>query len=279
MLGWLRWCRRTVRRGWRSMRRHLRDRVRPAARSMAKPVPAPRVEVEARTAPSPKIVRTDQDYIDRIRGGIDLVRWNALRDEWAGRKGRAFNPGYHKYFDLDLWLPHVVTLMSRAGLTESGRQRILDIGCGGGLFGRACAELGHDVTGMDVGNPMFMAMCEFLGVPCRVAPVRRGEKLPGDLRDYDWITAIAPKFYLNEKIAGRMEKYNWADADWDFLLCDLRDRLRPDGRLLIRFNREESLPPGLWRRLESCRRLDRRAFILRRDDLPTPATSAEAAVP
>lgn len=231
---------------------------------------------EAAVAASPKT--PNAVYIADFKSRIDVERWNALRDHWAEVERQTFHKGYVKYFDIERWLNYALYIARWADLMGTSRERILDIGCGSGMFGRVCIEFGHKVTGIDVGNPMFMQMCEVLGVDCRVAPVYRNQRLPEELNGYDLITAISPKFYLGEKIDGRLEMYNWNDADWDFFLGDIRSRLRPQGRVLIRFNSEEKLPPGVWRRLEHARRFDQRTFTLERDGLLPKAEPIGSAV-
>jgi SAM-dependent methyltransferase len=145
---------------------------------------------------------------------------------------------------------------------------MLDLGCGGGLLGRVAMHFGHDYVGTDIGNPMFMAMCEALGVKALASPVRSREPLPAELTGFDLVTSINPMFYRRELIGGRSEQFWWGDEDWDFFLRDLRSRLRPRGVYYSKFNAEEQLPPGLWRLLDRCRRFDQKSFLIRYDQLP-----------
>lgn len=211
--------------------------------------------------PDPKLVRA-------IRAGIDQRRWYGLRDEWAARQSSDFNQRYIKYFELDRWLPGAVVVAHNTGLIRSAPKRVLDLGCGGGLLGRVAGHLGHDYRGIDVGNPMFMAMCEALGVEALAAPVRPREPLPAELGGYDLITSINPMFYRRERIEGRSEAFWWGDEDWEFFLRDLRSRLNPGGLYYSKFNAEEQLPPGLWQLLGRCRRFDQKSFLIAREQLP-----------
>ena len=239
MIELLRWCRRTVR---RALRKRW-QRARPH----------------------------DKSHIRSVREDIDTRRWNALRDEWTARDSRDFNHFYIKYFDIDRWLPGAMAVAHNAGLDRGPRKRVLDLGCGGGLLGRVVGHFGHDYCGLDVGNPMFMAMCEALGVKALVAPVLRRQPLPEGLTGYDVITSINPMFYRREVVEGRFDHYGWDDGDWIFFLADLRSRLRPDGIYYSKFNAEDELPPGLWKLLDGCRRLDQKTFLIRRDQLPESA--------
>ncbi len=78
-------------------------------------------------------------------------------------------------------------------------------------------------------------------------------------------------FYRREVVEGRFDQYDWDDGDWIFFLADLRSRLRPDGIYYSKFNAEDELPPGLWKLLDGCRRLDQKTFLIRRDQLPESA--------
>lgn len=241
MLQLLRWCRRTVRRGYRDFRGR---------------------RIAARRKPQQDVLAA------AIRDRIDQDAWYRLRDEWAARETREFNQFYIKYFDLDRWLPGAIVVARNAGLIGSRPRRMLDLGCGGGLLGRVAMHFGHDYVGTDVGNPMFMAMCEALGVRALASPVRRREPLPAELRGFDLITSINPMFYRRELIEGRSEQFWWDDADWEFFLRDLRSRLKPGGFYYSKFNEEERLPPGLWKLLDQCRRFDQKSFLIRYDQLP-----------
>lgn len=252
MLDLLRWCRRTLRRRYRSVRHGFQA-------------------VQSRRNALAKIARRPQPHdahVAAVRAGIDRTRWYALRDEWAARETREFNHLYIKYFDLDRWLPGAVIVARNAGLIRTAPKRMLDLGCGGGLLGRVAKHFGHDYVGTDVGNPMFMAMCASLDVRALASPVRRREPLPAELVDYDLITSINPMFYRREIIEGRSEQFWWDDDDWAFFLRDLRSRLRPGGFYYSKFNAEEQLPPGLWELLNRCRRFDQKSFLIRYDQLP-----------
>ncbi len=214
-----------------------------------------------------------------IRAGIDLEQWARLRDRWAATSTGEYNPAYGKYFDIDRWLPPALKAARRTGLDEGGRKRVLDIGCGSGLFGHVCQRLGHEFVGLDIGNPMFRDMCDVLGVRFVTHVIERRVPLPEDLTGFDVVTAISTKFDRSETIAGRLRSYAWDADDWAFFLADVRSRLAPGGLFLVRRNMHKPTqaglrtiqePPqaGLRTMLERGRQLDVSTFVLTRDQLP-----------
>lgn len=253
MEGLLRWCRKKLKRGWRSATGERRDEVRPGEPGNR---PAPKTGWDlGRRAEAKPPRRKDSDYIADIRASIDQKRWSELRDHWINNDSHGFNHPYIKYFDVDRWLPQAVSIARRVGLMESGRKRVFDIGCGSGLFGYTCKYLGHDITGLDIGNPMFMAMCEALEVRCIADMILPGKRLPAELQGFDVITAVSPKFYRGEVIPGRPLDNVWDDAAWDFFLADLASRLHEDGFFFGKFNHNHELSPRMLERAK------RRQFV------------------
>jgi len=222
----------------------------------------------ARPVPAPRIPRRDPIDPEFIRAGIDFEQWGRLRDSWAATAKGGYNSAYIKYFDIDKWLPQALGLAGRADLGEGGRKRVLDIGCGSGLFGHVCQRLGHEFVGLDIGNPMFRAMCGVLDVRFVTHVIERRVPLPEDLTGFDVITAISPKFDLSELIDGKFQGYAWDADDWAFFLADLRHRLEPGGICLVRRKMRERTPAGLRAMLERGRQLDVSTFVLARDQLP-----------
>ena len=266
MEGLLRWCRKKLKRGWRSATGERRDEVRPGEPNN-RPAPKTGWDLGKRAEAKPPR-RKDSDYIADIKASIDQKRWSELRDHWFNNDSHGFNHPYIKYFDVDRWLPQAVSIARRVGLMEGGRKRVFDIGCGSGLFGYTCKYLGHDITGLDIGNPMFMAMCEALGVPVVVDLVIRHKPLPAQLTGFDVVTSISAKFHVGEIIDGKAQQYVWNDDDWDYFLADVKSRLNPGGLYLFRFKRMFMLPPGLLERMARARELSPGTYLFTRDELP-----------
>jgi ubiquinone/menaquinone biosynthesis C-methylase UbiE len=78
--------------------------------------------------------------------------YDVIRHHWDGRAGtfdREWSQGLLSEEQHDAWLR---TLARIAG---TGRKRILDVGCGTGFLSLLLAELGHDVTGIDLAPRML----------------------------------------------------------------------------------------------------------------------------
>jgi len=219
-----------------------------------------------RTPPAPKLPLAER--VRRIIDGIDQARWESLRARWLEGGGYTYRDHYPKYFDLARWLPGAIKAAEQAELIGTPPKRVLDIGCGAGLFGRVCRDLGHDHIGLDIGNPMFRDMCAALDVADLVHPVMRQETLPADLGGFDAIVALAATFYWNEIIDNEKIEANWRLEDWLFFFADLKVRLNPGGLFLIKLNAMEDIPADVMRLFGSAEQLAYNIYRFRRDRLP-----------
>ncbi len=223
--------------------------------------------IAAERAKSPPKLSLAQ-RVQRIIDGVDQARWQQLRERWLEGGDYTYRDHYPKYFDLARWLPGAVKAAGQAGLIGAAPRRVLDIGCGAGLFGRVCRDLGHEHVGLDIGNPMFRDMCAALGVTDLVHPVVRQERLPADLRSFDAIVALAATFYWNEIVDNAKIEANWQLADWLFFLADLRGRLNEGGVFLIKLNAMEDIPGEVMRLFEPAEQLAYNIYRFRRERLP-----------
>ena len=115
--------------------------------------------------------------------------------------------------------------------------RILDLGCGSGLFLYVCRFFGHDILGLDRDvNPLFRGATELLKVPRAVSEIDPGVPLPDLGEKFDLVTAYRICFQR----MGREENGEWKEwppEPWEFFINDIRSRfLKPGGRLLLDFN-------------------------------------------
>lgn len=110
-------------------------------------------------------------------------------------------------------------------------RRILDLGCGFGYFLNACRVLGHDAMGVDTFNPLVRQATRILGVPYTLHTIVEFEPLPPTLKDYDLVTMHGVNL-----LRATVGKRYWQRNEYAFLTNDIRHRLRPKGRFVIRPN-------------------------------------------
>jgi SAM-dependent methyltransferase len=186
------------------------------------------------------------DIVEKAFAELDRPAWDALKLEYDRKfeaQGDTWSPdtifrlekNYSKYFDLDAWFQYHARLAMAAGLHEAKEPcRILDLGCGAGIFLYIAKMLGHDGVGLDLATDMYRQMADVLGVTWRASPVLANTPLPDDLHGFDMISAIAIKF--DRLDWGPQSAEPWTLAEWEFLLHDAASRLNPEGRLFIKPN-------------------------------------------
>jgi SAM-dependent methyltransferase len=160
-----------------------------------------------------------------ILSTLPRERLEALARRHAGAQ-------FIKYLDVEAFVPRYVELCQYLGLVGGRQRRILDIGCGGGLFMYCARYLGHDPIGIDVDNELQAAMASMLGMDRRIAPVAAGRPLDVE-GSFDLITCIAVTFDRVETPRGRR---TWGDDEWRCFIEDATHRLAPAGRLFLRLN-------------------------------------------
>jgi SAM-dependent methyltransferase len=140
---------------------------------------------------------------------------------------------WYKYLDIEKYLPFNVRLARMIGLREMKPQRILDIGCGGGLFMYVARYYGHDPVGIDIEDELLGDMAAALGVERRIAPVLAFQPASMSVQ-FGLITCIGTVF---ERHNGSNPQGWWSSAEWKFFLSDLQRLLTPDGQVFLRINR------------------------------------------
>ena len=112
--------------------------------------------------------------------------------------------------------------------------RVLDIGCGAGLFLYCLKYHGHDAIGTDIDDPLLAGLAEIYGVDRRAIPVRPFTPLAIE-GHFDLITCIQTYF-------DRPNRYNkrwWGRDEWHYFLSDMAGKLSPQGRIFLRINRSK----------------------------------------
>lgn len=189
----------TYRRAWRRARRLLH------------PVPI-----------APLLAKIDQERLRDLR-----AQYGTLPSDSPGLWRH-----YAKYLDVEKHMRQNVGRAQDLDLHRQPRQRILDLGCGGGFFLFVTQSLGHDGLGLDVaGIPIFDSLVDMLRVDRRICKITGFEPLPELDGKFDLVTAFATAFQ-----GGREDSWRWGAAEWDFLLADLKRQLNPSGQIFFELN-------------------------------------------
>jgi SAM-dependent methyltransferase len=160
--------------------------------------------------------------------GIDQARLREIQTRY-----RDVPRGFAKYTDVDHYLRLNRERVQDLQLHRTARQRVLDLGCGGGFFLYILKRLGHDVLGLDTGeHALYGELMELFEVPRVVWRIKPFERLPDLGRRFDWITAFSIAFDTVQN-----DQTRWGPREWSFLLEDLRDRhMAPTGKMYFALN-------------------------------------------
>lgn len=163
-----------------------------------------------------------------IIAGLNQARLRDIQERY-----RNVPRGFAKYTEVDRYLRLNRERVQDLRLHRIARQRVLDLGCGGGFFLYILKQLGHDVLGLDTDeHALYGELTELFGVSRVVWRIEPFEPLPHIERRFDWITAFSIAF---DATRGGDER--WGPAEWNFFLEDLRDRyLAPGGKMYFALN-------------------------------------------
>lgn len=205
-------------------------------------------------------------YLERLKlhaalRGIDFTE---LRASYRGTKREKYLD-FRRYVRRNLYICRELGLLNR-----TPRRRILDIGCGGGMFLYCAKYYGHEGVGIDIDDDFYARMAERLGVDRRFEPVRPFQPLLVEGK-FDVVTCIATAFDRYYDRYGGHRHY-WSAPEWSFFLSDLEKRLTPDGKVFLWLNRQnvdrevydDRLREALW---HSKIRDGKRRFLLDRASL------------
>ena len=160
------------------------------------------------------------------------------RPEFAALRAKHQGDLWEKYLNFDKYVPFNVRLCHQIGLHKTRPLRLLDIGCGGGLFMYCAKYYGHEPLGLDVEDKLLGEMAEAFGVERRIGPVHAFQPVSIEGR-FDLISCIGTVFdWISSP--GSDDGKGWTPREWRFFLSDLRSRLlTKDGRVYLRLNRGE----------------------------------------
>jgi SAM-dependent methyltransferase len=170
----------------------------------------------------------------RILATIDRAELERLREHYP------FRPNARKinaYEDAAYWIGVNVKRAQDLWLDRSPPLDILDLGCGAGYFLYLCRLFGHNGLGFDTDEePFFRGTTEFFNVRRVIGRIEPQKPLPDLGKKFDLVTGHRVCFHRIARGENR-EWLEWAPADWQFFIRDVRTRfLKPGGRLLLEFN-------------------------------------------
>jgi SAM-dependent methyltransferase len=186
----------------------------------------------------------------RILATINRAELERLREMYPYRpNARRINA----YEDAGYWVGVNVKRIQDLWLDRSPSLRILDLGCGPGYFLYLCRLFGHEALGLDPDDePFFRGTTEHFGVRRVVARIHPHTPLPDLGQKFDLVTGHRVCFHRIRR-AEHGEWLEWSSADWEFFINDVRTRfLKPDGRLLLEFNRRQDGSSFFTEELRAC---------------------------
>lgn len=173
----------------------------------------------------------------QILAGIDRTELERVRARYPYRpNARKINA----YEDAAYWIGVNVKRAQDLWLDRSSPLDILDLGCGAGYFLYLCRLFGHEGLGFDTDeNPFFQGTTQFFNVRRVIGRIEPQAPLPDLGKKFDLVTGHRVCFHRLAR-AENGEWLEWTPADWKFFINDIRTRfLKPDGRLLLEFNRQQ----------------------------------------
>lgn len=182
---------------------------------------------------------------------ITVEQERQLAELWATSVGHYM----HKFaMTPRQWYAEAMKIAKRIGLDKGPPLKILDIGTGFGYFQLACQELGHDTTGLDIPDDAVWRATDILGVLCVLHMIQAYDPLPEILSGYDLIATFGVNFRRDD------ETY-WGPDEYTFFAADIRKRLRPGGRWILRPNQTDEpdspiallMDPAWWREVAGHR--------------------------
>jgi SAM-dependent methyltransferase len=160
--------------------------------------------------------------------------WGARPNEWAANEEQQ--------------LPTYTAAIDRLGIGPG--QRVLDVGCGSGVYLRAAADRGAEVAGLDASE----ALLDIARRRVPEADLRRGDLqfLPYGDASFDVVSGFNSFFFAADMVAALREARRVAKPGGTVLIqvwgrperCDLEGMKRAVGRLL---SADTAEPPPFWR--------------------------------
>jgi len=186
----------------------------------------------------------------RILATLDLAEFAKLRERYPDRpNARRINA----YEDAAYWIGINIERAQDLWLDRTSPLRILDLGSGAGYFLYVCRFFGHEGLGLDTDEePLFRGTTELLNVHRVISRIHPRVSLPDLGEKFDLITGHRVCFHRITR-AENGEWDEWASADWNFVINDIRTRfLKPAGRLLLDLNPRPDGSSFFTKKLRVC---------------------------
>src|SRR5258708_35835 len=168
----------------------------------------------------------------RILETLDRAQFEKLREQYPYRPG---SPRINRFEDVVYWIEINIERAQDLWLDRAPPIRIVDLGSGAGYFLSISKSFAEEVLGLDTDNePLFRATTALLDVPRVIGRIERQTPLPDLGGKFDLVTAHRICFH---RIGHVRDGVEWAAADWEFVINDIRTRfLNEHVRLLLDFN-------------------------------------------
>jgi SAM-dependent methyltransferase len=177
-------------------------------------------------------------HIDELLAQLDSQELERIRLRYEDGSDSI----WPKYLDTRKWLDRNIDYARRFGWLLDPPRDTLDLGCGAGYFLFVMRQLGSNVLGLDLEDPIFNDILRVLRIERVPFRIKRREKLPDfGGRKFDLITAWMICFNDYDR-----DDAIWGPLDWDYLLNDLTEKLTPKGRIMFYFNAQRQ--PGIHSR-------------------------------
>jgi len=194
-----------------------------------------------------------------------LPEFMALEKRCCELRSAVMKPhkGAWKFLYPNIWMRQNLYRISRIGLDQDPPMKILDLGCGNGMFVYACNQFGHDATGLNCAETwraektVFEEMPETLAIP--IIKQKIVSQKPLELTDkFDLVTSFMTWFNIGDN--------KWNCDDWIFFLKDLRQHLADDGKIILHLNMDSAYGDYLYFDKETKALFLRQAIYFSKDE-------------